>query len=68
MFFNGGGGGGVIVCYFPNKEVVHWLTCFFQPPGILSWILKKMFQIVTLKQKETTIQKRFLTKKTKKQN
>lgn len=51
------GGGDCLL--FSEQRSGALVDMFFQPPGFLSWILKKMFQIITLKQKETTIQKRF---------
>lgn len=55
------GGGDCLL--FSEQRSGALVDMFFQPPGFLSWILKKMFQIITLKQKETTMQKRFKKKK-----
>lgn len=55
-----GGGGDCLL--FSEQRSGALVDMFFQRQGFLSWILKKMFQIITLKQKETTIQKRFFLK------
>lgn len=57
------GGGDCLL--FSEQRSGALVDMFFSTTRVFELDSKKMFQIITLKQKETTMQKRFKKKKTK---